>query len=107
MHLREIVLPGNRFTRCYFYLLLDQIIINHLLCYTMFYLYAGIHFHEIEIAVPVNKEFNCTHAFIANGGRCLFCCLSHLVPKLIGHKWRRRFFNQFLMTPLDGTVPLG
>ena len=62
MHLRKIIFTGDLFPCCYFYLLFDKIIIHYLFRNTMFYLYTGIHFHEIKIPVLIHKEFNRSHA---------------------------------------------
>src|SRR5438552_10318463 len=47
MHLWKIILPGNFFAYCNFYLLFNKVIIDHFFGYAVFYLDSGIHFHEI------------------------------------------------------------
>src|ERR1700744_5939903 len=66
MYLWLVVAAADRHTCSYFYLLLYQVVADHFFCYLMLYLYTGIHFHKIEVAVLIYQELNGTHAFIVN-----------------------------------------
>ena len=72
VHGRIIVLSGDGFARGDLDLFFDQIEIGHLFRHTMFNLDARVHLHEIEIAVLVYQELNCTHTLIADGRGCLY-----------------------------------
>src|SRR5450432_1972920 len=104
MSLRFIIFSADRFACRYFNLFFYQIKIYHFLRNTMFYLYAGIHFHEIKIAVLVYKKLNRSHTFIVNSRCSFYCGLTHPLSKFWCHKRRRRFFYQLLMTALYRTI---
>src|SRR5687767_562918 len=71
VHLWFVVQTGNGITCSNFYLLFDKVVVYHFFRYAMFYLDTGIHFHEIEIAMLVDQEFDGAYAFIINS-RCRF-----------------------------------
>src|SRR6187399_737430 len=104
MTLRIIIFAGYFFTHRNFQLLFYKIKVDHFFCYTMLHLYTGVHFHEIKIAILINKKFNSAYTFITDGTCCLLCCITHFLTKLICHKWRWRFFYQLLMTALNRTI---
>jgi len=54
--------------------------------------------------VLINKKLNSAYAFIVDS-RCSFLgSLSHFITQSFSHERRRRLFNQFLMTALDGAI---
>src|SRR3989339_1277010 len=91
MHFRDIVFSGDWNARSNFYLFFDQVEVDYLFSYRMLYLYTGIHFHEVEVAVFIYEEFYCTSSFLIyshgsfNGG------LAHFFTQLRGHERRWRF----------------
>src|SRR3982750_4399470 len=104
MHLRFVVEPRYFLSHCNLYLFFNQIMVDDFFGYTVFNLYSRVHFHEIKIAVLVNKEFNSADTLIIDGTGCFFCCVSHFLTQLWCHKWRWRFFYQFLMPALNGAI---
>ena len=72
----------------------------------VFDLQAGIHFHEIKPAVSINNELhracpNIVHGLCRSDSR-----RRHFLAGLGVKIWRRCFFNNFLMTPLQRTITL-
>src|SRR3989338_5301723 len=72
--------------------------------YGVFNLYAGVHFHEIEIIVLVEQEFDGTRIFIANGTASLNAQIADVFALRLGDLRRRCNFDQFLVAALDGAV---
>src|SRR5262245_7890738 len=71
----------------------------------MFYLYTGVHFHKVEVAVLINQKLNGTYTFVTNGRSSLNSVISHAFTQFGRHKGRRRFFYQLLVTALNGAIP--
>src|SRR5260370_21364937 len=72
----------------------------------MLHLDAGIHLHEIVRAVFVEQHLDRPCPDVVDG-----LCTgdrrgAHLFAELGGHSRARRFFDEFLMAPLDGAIPL-
>ncbi len=72
----------------------------------MFDLQARIHFEEIEYPRSVQQKFDCPRPDIIDTARCGHGGGSHLLAQLWCHHRTRRFFNNFLMSALHGTIPL-
>src|SRR5215216_1103164 len=72
MTLRSVVLPASPIAGSNFNLFRYKIEIGDLLSNAMLYLYAGINFHEVEVAEFVYQEFNRPHAFISDCSCCFF-----------------------------------
>ena len=100
----KIIFAYNGFAGGNFDLFFDQIVVNDLLRHRVFHLDAGIHFHEIEIAVFVHQKLDGAHAFIINALAGFYCSIAHFLPQFVGHERRRAFFYQFLVAALDGAV---
>src|SRR5690606_33581753 len=100
------IAAGDFFTRGNFNLLFNQIEIDYFLSNAMLYLNAGIHFHEIEIAVLVYKELYSSHAFVTYGCSSFLSSFAHSGPQFIGNEGRRRFFYQLLVTTLNRAIAL-
>ena len=69
----------------------------------MFYLQTGIHLQKIEILILVHHKFQCSGTIITDSLTRLHSYLQHFLTGFFFHKRRRRFFNHFLVTPLNGT----
>ena len=65
-----------------------------------------IHFHEIKLLRWIEKKFDCSGADVADGARREYCSLSHGAAHVGSHPGRRRFFDDFLVTPLHGAVTI-
>src|SRR5690348_15567359 len=61
MHHRYIIFTGKFITCSDHDLFFYQVVIDHFFRYTMLYLYTGIHFHEIKIAVLIYQKFYCAY----------------------------------------------
>src|SRR5690606_29770355 len=72
----------------------------------MLYLYTGVHFHKVEVAMLIYQELDGTHAFVTNSRRRFLGSFAHCGTQFVCHKRRRRFFYQFLMAPLNRAVAL-
>ncbi len=70
----------------------------------MFDLKAGVHFHEIETARRIKKEFNRTGPLITNGLGGIDGGLTHLGAEFLAHARGRGFFDHFLVATLKRTV---
>ena len=87
-------------------LLLDEIDARHHLRDRMFYLDAGIHFHEEEVAVLIEEKLDgpdipVVHSFDGFDGDA-----ADFTAELLVDSGRRRFFEQLLMTALDRAIAL-
>src|SRR5256885_6789842 len=76
------------------------------LCDGMLHLQARVHLKEIEFSSFVNQEFH-------SSGICVSGCFghahgnfTHTPPHLLVNNRRWRFFQNFLMPPLDGALAL-
>ena len=73
---------------------------------TMFYLDTRVNFHEEEIiGSQVQEEFYGTYVGIVNGLSGLNCQLPYPFSHFFCQSDGWRFFNQFLVAPLDGAFP--
>ena len=74
----------------------------------MFNLEPGVHLHKVEAArgrkIMLRDEFNGACTDIPDRFRGSDCRLAHLPPSRLGHAWRRRFFNHFLVTTLQRAI---
>src|SRR3546814_6116234 len=86
MHAWKIMLTRNWNTGGYLDLFFDQIVIDHFFSHRMFYLDAGVHFHEIEFLVFVNQEFNGSGAFVIHRPCSCDSGFPHFFPEFRGHK---------------------
>ncbi|MNV87685.1 hypothetical protein D3C71_1818270 [compost metagenome] len=104
VHIRQVIFSGDWNSRSYFNLFFDQVVVDHFFCYRVFHLDTGIHFHEIEVAVFINQEFNCSGTFILYCNSTFNGCLTHSFPKLWCHERRWCFFYQLLMATLNRAI---
>ncbi len=106
MSIRVVIFSTNFLTRSNFYLFFYQIKINNLLSNCVFYLNTCIHLHKEEVSMFVNQKLYRTNTFIVYRSRSFFCRNAHFFTQPVCHKWRRCFFNQFLMSSLYRTISL-
>ncbi len=94
------------FSHGYTNLFYNEICASYHLRYTMFHLDSGIHLHKVEVAMTIHNIFDGSRISISH----CFCCknriLVHLGTDFFVDGWRWRFFDQFLMISLYGTVSL-
>lgn len=69
----------KRLIVCNTELFLYQVNTYNFFCNRMFYLKTSIHFKEIEIAVLVNKEFNCSCSLIIYSLGSRYSSLTHFL----------------------------
>ena len=108
--LRELLLrPRHRPAGGDLDLRAHQIDARHRLGDRMLDLQAGVHLEEVErgaVAAPLDQELHGPRVGIAcrcgerHGGR------AHARTKRRGHRGGRRFFQYFLVAPLNGALPL-
>ena len=72
--------------------------------YRVFDLNSRIHFHKVEAAAFINKEFNSSCVEIAAYLCCGNCSLTHFFTKLRGHYCGRSFLQHLLVAALHGAV---
>src|SRR3954462_3672675 len=72
----------------------------------MLHLDAGIHLNEVQIVPLVHEELDRSGVCVPDGFHRGREGLRHSLAKLLADAWRRRFFDQLLMPPLDGTLAL-
>ena len=84
----------------------DKIQSRDHLCNRMFDLQPGVHFHEVEAATRLGNEFDSSRADVAHRLRRRNSRVAHLLAAFCVHAWRRRFFENFLITALHRTVAL-
>ena len=72
----------------------------------MLYLYAGVHFHKVKVAVLIYQKLNGTYAFVINGIASGYGGFAHFGTQFIGHKRARAFFYKFLVAALYATIAL-
>src|SRR5574341_1019166 len=65
-----------------------------------------VHFHEKEVPVLVHQEFDGAGVPVLDALRYGHGHLAHAFPQRLVHDDRRRFFDQFLVSPLDRTLAL-
>lgn len=85
-------------------LFFDEVEVEEFFGHGVFYLDAGIHFHEIEVAVFVEEEFDGAEAFVADGFACFDSGFAHLLAEFFGQYRGGGFFEEFLVASLDGTI---
>ncbi len=86
--------------------LFDQINAGDQLGHGVFHLQTRVHFKEIEIPVAIDNEFHRAGTGIANGLRQCDSLIAHLFAGLFIQKRAGRFFDHFLIAPLDRAFTL-
>src|SRR5580658_2066370 len=71
MYFWFVIAPADGHACGYLYLFFNQVIADHFFRYSMLHLYAGIHFHEVEITMLVHQEFYRAHTFVIYSACCL------------------------------------
>ena len=84
-------------------LFLDQVDPRHPFCDRMFHLDSGIHFHEIIIAMFIDKEFNSARTDVVYGFGGSYCFFTHILTELRSNEHRRALFYYFLIAALNRT----
>jgi len=107
MRLREVVVAGDVFAGGDFDLLLDEVEVDDFFGHGVFHLNAGVHLHEVEVAILIDEEFDGAYAFVVDGRTGGNCGGAHFFAQLGGHEWGRAFFDQFLVAALDAAIPFG
>src|SRR6267142_340711 len=87
-------------------LIADKIDPGHEFGHGVLDLNPRIHLHEVELLFFVHKELEGPHVRVTGFLDGLHHTVSDFRAKLRRHDDRRRFFNKFLMPPLDRTLPL-
>ena len=85
----------------YFDLRLDQIDADHPLGHRMLDLQARVHFQEIKILLAVEQKLQRAGADVTDRARALNGDPADAPPRAVFQPWRGRFFDDFLMAPLD------
>jgi hypothetical protein len=82
-------------------LLLHQIAPVHFLRDRVFHLNPGVHFHEVEIPVFIDKVFHGSSVLVADRFGKLHRTLTHSLPEFFIHERRRAFLDDFLVAALN------
>ncbi len=101
MALWIVVFSGDGDASSDFDLFFDQVVEHDFFGDGVFYLDACVHFNEVEVAVSVYEEFYGTHIFVLDGVDEAQGGVAHFFAEFGRHKWRRGFFNEFLVFALD------
>ena len=89
-----------------FQLVPDQIEAGRDLGNGVLHLQPGVHFQEVEIPLPVQQKFYGSRIDIPRGPGGGHRRLPHLPTEVRRQRRRGGFFDDLLVTPLDGTFPL-
>src|SRR4029077_19928722 len=71
----------------------------------MLYLDACVHLDEVQRVIFIHQELNGSGIHITDGGKRLLEYASDFLAQFRSHLGRRRFFQQFLVPPLNGALP--
>ena len=75
-------------------------------CHGMLYLNPSVHLHEVKFAFTfIVKKLDGPSIFIANRFCCADGCRSDLVSNCLTDCYGWRFFEDFLVVSLKGTIP--
>ncbi len=87
-------------------LLLDDVDAGHPLGDRVLDLDAGVHFHEVEVALRIHQELERAGVGVLHGARGVDDRRAHLAPHLVGDRDRRRLLDQLLVAALDRALAL-
>ncbi len=69
-------------------------------------LYAGVHFHEVEVAAGIDQKLQSAGILIANRFGSLDRGTQQVLARFLGKIRRRGLLDQFLVSALQRAVPL-
>src|ERR1700761_4429631 len=99
-----VVFTRDRYTCGNFYLLFDQIEVDHLFGNRMLHPDTGVHLHKVEVAVLINQKLYRSGTFVFYGFGAFYSGIAHFFTQFFCHKRRWCLFYQFLVTALYRTI---
>ena len=103
----HLILRKRQFLACcHTQLQLHQIKSGDALGDGMLHLQTGIHFQEIKILVLADHEFHRARILVINGLGQRHGLFAHGLAGRFADEWRRCFFDDFLVTALNGALTL-
>ena len=100
------ILEGKSFPRCDVELRADEIDTGDELRHRMLDLQSRVHLEEVELALRCHEKLDGARVLIFDAACGGDCGRRHLLPQLFRVIRRRRFFDDFLIAPLNRAIAL-